>query len=251
MRQHFCKKFGATAATVLAMTVIFTAGCGAEPKSKAKEETNRGMQQGEDAQTRPEEQLEAAVENTEEELVEEYFSAEELEDVPTVISEYAEKEEFPELAEFLTEYYGVPEEEQTETRYYYNYVDLNEDGRDEIFAIVIGDYTACEAGDSALLLTREDGGTFAVLEDFKNVRTPVTIAENMSNNWHDIIFRSYGKGVETGYLICHYNPEGGYQTELNEFVEELETMSATQILSNNLIDDMDNGRYVTLKNKEQ
>lgn len=88
-----------------------------------------------------------------------------------------------------------------------------------------------------------------VLDAFAQIRTPVTISDNMTNGWHDIIFDVYGKGVEDGYLICHYNPEGGYQTEDNAFMTELEPVSGTQILSNNLIDDMDKGNYFTLKNK--
>ena len=51
-------------------------------------------------------------------------------------------EEYPELAAFLTEYYQIPEEECKETRYYYNYTDLNEDGTDEIVAVTIGDTTS-------------------------------------------------------------------------------------------------------------
>lgn len=212
--------------------VLFAAGCGEKQVSKENETDSQ--------------QKEPVVE-TEKILEELFFTAEEAGDVPTIVTEYAEEEEYPKLAEFLASYYGIPEEAQRETRYYYNRIDLNEDGRDEIFAVVIGEYTKGDAGDPALLLEQGNGAEFMVLDAFAQIRTPVTISDNMTNGWHDIIFDVYGKGVEDGYLICHYNPEGGYQTEDNAFMTELEPVSGTQILSNNLIDDMDKGNYFTLK----
>ena len=71
---------------------------------------------------------------TEKTLEEHFFSAEQDEQNYNVMEEYSEDEEYPELAAFLTEYYQIPEEECKETRYYYNYTDLDEDGTDEIVA---------------------------------------------------------------------------------------------------------------------
>ncbi len=75
---------------------------------------------------------------TEKTLEEHFFSAEQDEQNYNVMEEYSEDEEYPDLAAFLTEYYQIPEEECKETRYYYNYTDLNEDGTDEIVAVTIG-----------------------------------------------------------------------------------------------------------------
>lgn len=182
--------------------------------------------------------------------IEEFFlPADEDETVPIITEEYAEEIPYPKLAEFLAAYYQIPEEYQSETRYYYNYVDLDEDGTDEIFAVVIGEYTEVPFGDPAVILTMEEG-EFLVLESFEGIHTPVTISEEMTNGWHDIIYQEYGRGTKTGFCICRYQKEGGYQTELSEVVDELEAVGGTQILSNNLIDDMDQGRYMTLAPKE-
>lgn len=180
------------------------------------------------------------------ELEEVYLSAEEDEYVPTVIEMYGEEAPYQELADFLIRYYQIPEEYQSETRYYYNYIDLNDDGVMEIFAIVIGEYTQSSSGDPAVILSVSETGEFVVTEAFASIRTPITISEQTTNGWHDIIYYAYGGDTEDGYHICHYNPEGGYQTEMNEIVDELEPVGGTQILSNNLIDDMDQGRYLTL-----
>ncbi|MBO5070656.1 MAG: hypothetical protein J6C37_09895, partial [Roseburia sp.] len=162
-----------------------------------------------------------------------------------LVIQYAEEEEFPELADFLASYYQIPEEYQTETRYYYNYIDLNDDGTDEIFTVIIKDYERNDESGPALIL-QENEGTFSVLEDFGEIMTPVTISDDVINGWHDIIFQVDGKGLETSYQICHYVADRGYQTEDNEWVDEPVHVSGSRILSNNLIDDMDQGRYMTL-----
>lgn len=159
---------------------------------------------------------------------------------------YAETAEYPALAEFLISYFEIPQEYQAESRYYYNYVDLNEDGINEILALVVGDYTTGSGGDTVLLIEDRAEG-FSVAEAFYMVRTPVLISDNITNGWHDLIFPVYGGGNEAGYSICHYSETGTYMSEANEFVEELDnTISGQQILSNNLIDDMDKGTYLTL-----
>lgn len=165
---------------------------------------------------------------------------------PTIIEIYAEETEYLELAEFLAEYYQIPEEYQNETRYYYNYVDFNDDGTEEIFAVVIGAYTEVSFGDPAMILSRE-GEVFSVIESFEGIHTPVIISDNLTNGWHDIIYQEYGPGIEYGFRICRYDPdERSYQTELSELWEEMKPIGGIQILSNNLIDDMDQGRYLTL-----
>ena len=86
-------------------------------------------------------------EQTLEQVLEEHFlAAEDAEDVATVVSQYAEETPEPALAEFLISYYQIPDEEQSKTRYYYNHIDLNEDGTDEIFVVVVGEYTKVSLG---------------------------------------------------------------------------------------------------------
>lgn len=185
------------------------------------------------------------------ELEEVYLSAEEDEYVPTITEVFSEATPYQELADFLTQYYEIPEEYRSETRYYYNYIDLNDDGLMEIFAAVIGEYTESSSGDPAVILSVGETGEFVVIEAFSSIRTPITISEQTANGWHDIIYYAYGGEEKDGYRICHYNPTGGYQTEISEIVDALEPVGGTQILSNNLIDDMDQGRYLTLAPKTE
>lgn len=161
---------------------------------------------------------------------------------------YAEDEEYPALAEFLAEYCQVPEESLAETRYYYNFVDLDNDGTDEIFAVVLEEEEKIEVGGFPAVILKGDGENgFEVFESFAQISTPVIISYDTTNGLRDIILDTNGRDVDwDGYEICHYQPGGGYQTDANEQVEALQVVSCTQILSDNLIDDMDKGNYLTL-----
>lgn len=216
---------------MVAVMMLMLTGCGDNGEETATRQEQKTVTQG-----------------TEEELEEMFIAAED--DVITVMEQYAESTEYPKLAEFLATYYQIPEEELSETRYYYNYVDLNDDGTNEIFAVVIGDYTEIASGDPALILW-EENDTFGVVESFEGIHTPVMISDQITNGWHDIIYQQYGGGTEDGYRVCRYNPEGGYQTELTEVIDELESVGGIRILSNNLIDDLDRGVYLTLAPQEE
>lgn len=58
----------------------------------------------------------------------------------------AETEANPELEQAIIDYYEIPEESWGTTKYYYNYVDLNGDGKEEILAVVMGPYTSGSGG---------------------------------------------------------------------------------------------------------
>ncbi len=211
MRKGACIIF----AILLIFVTVSVAGCG------EKEETGRG-----------------------EEFLAAYSESETAE--PSVSRIYACEEEYKELADFLAEYYRVPQEYRVETRYYYNYMDLNDDGINEIFAVIVGEHTQQDNGDPALLLAEEKNGGFTVIKALDGIRTPVFVCEQTTDGWHDFIYKVYGLGAETGYKVCRYRAGSGYEEEAGELLDEMPLLSGTQILSNNLIDDLDQGRYLTL-----
>lgn len=215
-----------TLGMVFFLTVLAgTAGCGQKNAVNTTEQTDT---------------------QTEKTLEEHFFSAEQDEQNYNVMEEYSEDEEYPDLAAFLTEYYQIPEEECKETRYYYNYTDLNEDGTDEIVAVTIGDTTSDNRGDAALILRPGENGQFEVLGAFSQIHTPVMISEDMENDWHTIIFPIYGGGQESGFISAVYREETGYELDEESFVREEPKVSGDRILSDNLINDMDTDNYLTL-----
>ncbi|KAF5078533.1 hypothetical protein [Oscillibacter ruminantium] len=157
----------------------------------------------------------------------------------------AETEPLPELARAIVEEYEIPEEEWANTKYYYNYVDLNDDGTDEIFAVVIGPYTSGTGGDSGMWLIPYAG--MAVSQTFTLIRTPIIISDTMTGGAHDLIFQRSGGGGETEYvrLTCS---DGTYSNPSDaEVVEDISKVEGTAILCNDVAADMESGNYLTLE----
>lgn len=208
---------------VLVLAALGLAGCQKENKKTEVEEV----------ETETESPLESFLQAEEEKY--EYV-------MPEV---YSEDATFDALADFLAAYYQIPEEELEETRYYYNYVDLNEDGTKEIIALTVGETTSTSMGECVLVLSQE-GTDFTVISDLRNVRTPVVISDELTDGWHDLIYYVYGGGQEAGYLKCHYMGADGYQSTEEDFLPDLIGITGKKVLADNLIDDMDKGDYLTL-----
>lgn len=163
--------------------------------------------------------------------------------------QYADREPYPALAEFLTDYFDVPQELLGETRYYYCRTDLDGDGTLEIAAVVLNEELEDSSG-HPLLLLREDGETFAVLDELDHIHTPVVIDDECTDGWHNIIPTVHGGGMSPGYLIYRYDGTHYSADEEADFVEQLNGKSGVQILSDNFIDDLDRGDYLTLLPEE-
>ena len=168
------------------LAVLWLCGCG------KKEETDK-------AETVPDTaaETESQTEETEEKEQESTQYPVSEADTETI---YADREKNQELADFLIAYYQIPEEFCAETRYYYDMVDLNEDGTEEILAVVVGEYTECDGGDPAVILEQSEQG-YQVLESFAYVRTPVYVSDTMTDGWHDLIFPAYGRELDFGFSI--------------------------------------------------
>lgn len=167
--------------------------------------------------------------------------------IETILSEDVADEQ---LADFLAGYYQIPKEYLAQTRYYYNKTDLNEDGRNEIFVVTVGEYTQCDSGDPALLLQEEENG-YCILQSFESVRTPVYVSSEKTDGWHDLIFPTHGGKEKTGFRRYHYAAEHGYESDDADYMEEfLKEFSGKKILADNFIDDMDRGDYLTLETEE-
>lgn len=145
-----------------------------------------------------------------------------------------------ELSEIIKEYYEIPEEDYDSTRYYYNYVDLDNDGSDEIFAVVMGSYTSGTGGSSALWLT-EKAGKWHVQQDFTLINPPLIISDNMTNGVHDLVVPYYGGGAEGNYAILKY--EDGEYTRVSdsETVKNLNNITGNAIIANDIPAERDAG----------
>lgn len=152
------------------------------------------------------------------------------------------------LRQTIIDYYEIPEEYWEQTKYYYNYVDLNGDGTDEIFAVIMGSYTSGTGGDSALWC-REYEGKIQIYQAFTLVNTPVIVTKEAVNGEEygakALIMQRRGETEpEIVQLIC---TDGVYTNVADaQILEELNGIEGTAIICNNLIEDMENGSYLTL-----
>ena len=160
----------------------------------------------------------------------------------------AQTEHNEELAAVIGETYGVPREEWGSTRYYYDYVDLNDDGVDEILAVVMGMYTSGSGGDSALIVQPAAG--MAVSQQFTLVRAPILVSDQLTDGAHDLIFLRSGGGSEPAYvrLTC---TDGIYTNPADaQVLKNLEGITGTAILCNDPAADLETGSALTLNGRE-
>ena len=158
----------------------------------------------------------------------------------------AETEPNEELQQLIAEYYEIPDYELADSRYYYNYVDLDSDGENEIFAVVVGSYTSGSGGFSALWCAQQDG-RLAVKQAFTLVNMPVIVVDNEEGGPKDLILERSGGGAETEYvrLTC---TDGVYTNVSDaETVSDLEDVQGVAVLCNDLAEDMQSGNYLTLE----
>lgn len=197
---------------------------------------------------REEEEKQGRQTDTEEDPVLQFLTQEDS-DAAILEMQYADREPYPALAEFLADYFAVPQEMLGETRYYYCRTDVDEDGSMEIVAVVLNDELEDGSG-HPLLLLRENGETFAVLAELDHVHTPVVIDDECTDGWHNIIPTVHGGGMSPGYLIYRYDGTCYSTDEETDFTENLNGKSGVQILSDNFIDDLDREDYLTLLPEE-
>ncbi len=158
----------------------------------------------------------------------------------------AETEPNEELRKLIAEYYEIPDYELADSRYYYDYVDLDSDGENEIFAVVVGSYTSGTGGSSALWCAEQDGA-LTVKQAFTLVNMPVIVVDNEEGGPKNLVLERSGGGAGAEYveLTC---ADGVYTNVSDaELVSDLENLQGVAILCNDLADDMQTGNYLTLE----
>ena len=145
----------------------------------------------------------------------------------------SETKKDPDVEKAIKDYYKIPDEELAKTRYFYNYVDLNDDGSKEIFAVVSGPYTSGTAGDSALWLL--PGANMSVMQAFTGVRAPVIVSDEKENGVHKLVLQRLGEAAdETVELTC---TEGEYSDiQSREPLESIDKITGTAIICDDMTD---------------
>ena len=183
--------------------------------------------------------------------------------------ELAEKEPLMELERVIEEYCSVAKEDYDDVRYYYNYVDLNGDSKDEILALVLGQKVPGIDG-NVLLWLKEDGGNLtkeSVRQSFAQVGVPVYISHHMTEGYRDLIITqnsdtaavSAGAGGSTKeialneeavpislgqtYRILVWKGDRYQSLEEGTVLDDIRDKEGTAILTNNIESDFANDNY--------
>lgn len=165
-----------------------------------------------------------------------------------ITSIYAEVKPNVELEKTIIDYLEIPEEYLAKTKYYYNYIDLNMDGNNEIFVVVMGPYTSGTGGSTALHITQTKTG-MKVNQKFTMIQTPVIVSDKVTNGEKELIVRKSGGGANSSYVVLTCS-DGKYTT-VNEgtAIPGLEAVFGKAIISNDILKDMDEGKALYLQKK--
>lgn len=89
-------------------------------------------------------------------------------------------------------------------RYYYNKVDLNEDGIPEVFVFIVGPFV-CGTGGCSATIFKEENGEYKTLSRLSLVRNPVIISNSKTNGYKDLIMYVAGGGIESFFAELKYD----------------------------------------------
>jgi hypothetical protein len=151
----------------------------------------------------------------------------------------AETKPFKELRDLIIEDMAVPEDYYETTHYFYNYIDLNDDGKNEIFAMVTGPYTSGTGGSSALLLS-ENGGKLHITQEFTLVNEPIIVSDTLDNGYHDLIIPYYSDN-KTQYSVLKYNRQAYPNVPDGEIIDYLDGVKGKAIIANDRINEVQTG----------
>jgi heat shock protein HslJ len=84
-------------------------------------------------------------------------------------------------------------------RYIHGRMDLNGDGRAEVFVFVTGSIF-CGTGGCSLMLFSEDQGRYTLIKEFANSRPPVIVSPKRTRGWNDLIRVESGGGAGPVYV---------------------------------------------------
>lgn len=95
-------------------------------------------------------------------------------------------------------------QDQGNVRYYYNKVDLNEDGKPEVFVYLVGS-SVCGTGGCSGAIFKKENEDYILLSKFTLVNNPVIISNKKTKGYKDIVMNVSGGGIESFFALMQYN----------------------------------------------
>lgn len=162
-------------------------------------------------------------------------------------NEYSEKEKNTDIEKLIIDTFEISDDVKKDTKYYYNYVDLNNDGVDELFTYVIGPSTTGTGG-SSVLIAEKQNNIWTVKQTLNLINQPIIISDNLENGMKEIIVsNSYVQEGTEPYVKLKYTADGYQSVNEGEFISNLDDIKGVQIISDDLAEDLQSENYLTLE----
>ncbi|MBW4513740.1 MAG: hypothetical protein KME11_00775 [Timaviella obliquedivisa GSE-PSE-MK23-08B] len=91
-----------------------------------------------------------------------------------------------------------------QTRYYYDRIDLNGDGKPEALVYLSGFYT-CGTGGCKMLVLEQSGQRYQVVSKMTLVNAPVIVSSERSAGWNDLVLEVAGGGTVKHYAQMKFD----------------------------------------------
>lgn len=167
-------------------------------------------------------------------------------ELPIMLEHLAESQNNERLEALVIDYYEIPKDYYEQTAYYYNYVDLNKDGQDEIFAVFVGPYMSGSGGSTAAIISQASD-ELEISQSFSLIHTPIIISDQLTNGYRNIITLRSGGGADAEYVELTY--EDGQYKSVNDgtVMDSITSVTGDTIITNDLLEDRENGTLLTLE----
>ena len=144
-----------------------------------------------------------------------------------------------ELRDLIANGMEIPEDFLETTHYFYNYVDLDDDGVNEIFAIVSGPYTSGTGGSSAIWVSNQ-AGKLHIIQDFTLCNSPVIISETKENGFRQLIIPYYGND-KSQYSVLSYQDGEYVNVPDGAIIDNLDGITGKAIIANDFVKESEAG----------
>ena len=152
-----------------------------------------------------------------------------------------------EKEKLIMDTFEITDDIKKDTKYYYNYVDLNNDGSAELIAYVIGPSTTGTGG-SSVLIAEKQNNSWNVKQTLNLINQPIIISDNLENGMKEIIVSNYdSEDGKEPYIKLKYTADGYQSVNEGEFISNLDDIKGVQIISDDLAEDLQSENYLTLE----
>lgn len=165
---------------------------------------------------------------------------------------YSETAAYGMLESELIDELDLETQNMSKTRYYYNYVDLNDDGTDEVVVELVGSTVSNSAGDLVCIVNQDmdddnkDDDGFDIIQKFNCFANPIIVSDHKTKGWKDIIIMEQNKNDKTVYRKLVYDGKKYTDISKAETMSNIDDVTGVALLCNDIAGDSSNSNSSAL-----